>query len=83
MLQTYLSFLQEKTEKNFFDYSQMAKDMWRDKVHDAKKEFKVFFNTENDVRVYETKIKSPLFNFKLDCPIEGVFVYNFNLTLFY
>lgn len=33
--------------------------------------------TEVDNPIYETKIKSSLFNFQYNCPIEGVFIYNF------
>lgn len=38
-------------------------------------------NTENSAPTYITKIKSSLFNFQYNCPIEGVFIYNFKKEL--
>lgn len=38
-------------------------------------------NVENEVPTYETKIKSSLFNFQYNCPIEGVFIYNYKKEL--
>lgn len=38
-------------------------------------------NTEANTPVYETKIKSSLFNFQYTCPIEGIFIYNFKREL--
>lgn len=35
----------------FFSYDNMSKDMWRDKVHEAKKQFKILFDLENDYTV--------------------------------
>tara|TARA_R110000796_G_scaffold105289_5_gene215287 strand:- start:4647 stop:8345 length:3699 start_codon:yes stop_codon:yes gene_type:complete len=38
-------------------------------------------NLEVEVKVYETKIKSTLFNFQINCPIEGIFIYNYKKEL--
>lgn len=38
-------------------------------------------NTTNNAPVYTTIIKSELFNFQLNCPIEGVFIYNYKEEL--
>ncbi|MCK5603405.1 hypothetical protein KAR91_16085 [Candidatus Pacearchaeota archaeon] len=47
LVQLYLSYLSEY-DKSFFQYGVMEKDMWTDLVHNAKKQFKVFFNLENN-----------------------------------
>jgi len=35
-------------DKNFFSYSEIEKDLWRDLVGDARKVFKIFFDLENN-----------------------------------
>jgi hypothetical protein len=42
------SQLDEGKDKDFFDYTSVSKDMWSDKISDAKDEFGVSFDTEND-----------------------------------
>lgn len=56
MLKTYLSFLQEKTNKDFFDYSQAASKMWNNILIKAKKEFGVYFDTENNDSIKEQRV---------------------------
>jgi len=41
-------------DKNFFNYSNMSKNLWRDLVNDAKKEFNIRFDLENN---YSKKIQ--------------------------
>jgi hypothetical protein len=38
-------------------------------------------NLNNEVPVYESIVKSNLFNFQYNCPIEGIFVYNYREEL--
>lgn len=40
-----------KKDKRFFDYHYLAEDRWHDLVKEAKKKFKVSFDTENDESV--------------------------------
>lgn len=42
------SKIDEETDKSFFSYDIEAKDMWGDKINDARDEFNVSFDTEND-----------------------------------
>ena len=44
----YLYEAIKKLNNNFFDYSQIANRMWRDLTVQAKKDFKVWFDQEND-----------------------------------
>jgi len=41
-------YLSEVQNKDVFNYSELAKRMWSDLVNQAKKQFQVFFDLEND-----------------------------------
>ena len=45
----------EALDKLKFDYGQISKRMWSDKLHDAMKVFKIHFDTENDDGVDNTR----------------------------
>jgi hypothetical protein len=42
------SEIEEARDKDFFSYDAESKDMWNEKIKEAKDEFNVDFNTEND-----------------------------------
>lgn len=47
--------IDEEYDKDLFDYNSVSKEMWDEKISDAKKEFEVDFSTENDDTVDQQK----------------------------
>lgn len=52
-------WLETESRKDFFSYDRVAKDLWREKLREAKDQRRIHFDDENDDRVSQREIVIP------------------------